>query len=707
MAQAEYLLSYVHLQQQHGFDALVLARHVMQKHQQHAAETAADAAELAVSAAVQIWAAAPPDNHTFELNLIREVCEEVVTVFPGSRTATDARMRLGRIYLEQGNPALAAQTFLQVPEDDTGYAAAQIQAGQAWWLAWAQAGSPAADSSSTAVPPETRLRWKQQAQALLTEGIRLGREKQTGDQLSDDVVRAEVSLCGILNQDGEFSETVRRLSEGDVTVLDSIHVEEERPERGVRSAAFAGLCYRTLLRAYVGTQDIAAALDVMKRLEQLGASNTNAIYTQLGRELQRELELLQQDGDAAQLQAVRRSFEQFLGQVYASRDRSNTGALLWIGETYAGLAAGQTVSAEAQQAWNKASTIYRELLQAEVDDATSAAVRARLVHIERERGDYESAVKLATEILTANPVAVTVQMEAAHALADWGEESEPQRLLDSISGVPAESSPKTIWGWAAMARRLQQNRQTDRAQALRQLFLEARYELSRSRLRYARVAPNGSTKQLSAASAEITSMARGLRESEQDWWNKFDRLAQDIQAELGQPVVALRRPGTSSPLADQAPDRSDATATQNASVDDVLPATAAVTHINTQLFVGGILLVGIVVAGVCFLLMRQPRKRSRRIIQGPPETFTLPDNLAAAPATPVAGGPTRNNAGAAAGQRRRKPEVQNLPNADNKPQSVSGDKEEKKPAAPGASPPPRRRKRKRPPAPDGGDQSTL
>jgi len=682
VAQARYLLSFVRLQQGKDRDAFILAREVMRRHREDTPDTAADATEMAISAAVRIWAGAPKDDRQFELNLVKQICEEVIHAFPGSRRATDARMRLGRIYLDLNNPSEAAATFLQVPEDDDGYADAQIQAGQAWWLAWAQA-----SSSADPVSQETLQEWMTRARTLLTEGIRLGRANQPGGTLSDAVVRAEVSLCGLLNQEGEFAETVSRLTEGDSSVVRAIESNDARPKRGVRSAAFAGLCYRTLLRAYVGTQDIHAALDVMSQLEKLGTGNTAVIYTQLGRELQKELRRLKDSGDTDRLEAVRTSFEQFLTQVYESRDRSDSAALLWIGETYAGLAGGTPESPEANHAWEKAATIYEELLQSKIDGPTAAAVKGKLIRVQRHRQEFASAVQLATESLTENPVSVTVQLEAAHTLADWGEHGEPQRLLESIGGVPADRSEKTIWGWAMLARRLQNSRQQTNQDELRPLFLEARYELSHSRLRYARVNSSDGQKQLQAAAQELTSMARVLRESEETWWAKFDELYGEVQAELGGPVTALMRPGSATAPVDDEPD----VAVRAAQPKATKPVEAPT---DGTWFVVGIGFIAVVVAIVCFLFMKKPKKRTRRTSRDEPATFTMPAGPRPASTETVAREPSARprNPDAA---RRRSAAPAKRPSAEGeqkkrRPQKSQPGKDEAKPA-------PRRRKKRPPP----------
>lgn len=696
VAQARYLLSYVFLQQQKNHDAFVLARHVMRYHSNDAAETAADATEMAITAALRIRSAASEDDRSFGTSLVREICEEVIDGFPGSRAATQARMRLGRIYRELGEPRRAADAFLQVPEDDPRYAEARMEAGQAWWLAWAEATSEAADRPSAAVAVETREEWKQQARTLLSEGIELQRAALKDGRLTDEVIRAEVSLCGLLNQEGEFEQTIERLTEVTPTVMDAIDAEGERPQQGVRSAAFAGLCYRTLLRACVGARRIDDALDVMRRLQSLGAGSTTAVYTQLGRELQRELEQLQSSGDMERLQQVRASFEDFLDQIYQSRDPSNTGALLWIGETCAGLARSTDDPREAAGFLEKAATVFQELLNSELEESAATAVNLRLIRVYRDLHRYQEAVDLGTKFLTARPASVSVQLEVAHVLADWGENGEPTRLLESISGIPADEKDRPVWGWAALARRLQRSQGQPSWPDLKPLFLESRFELSNSRLRYARVSPDQGRKQLEAAARELTSMVQVSADLDDEWWTRFDGLYQDIQQQLGRPGMTLARPDIAGDDASgdnsEQPDRDRSTATVSAAT---VAAPDAPDHAGTRpsratWLIGGIGLIAVLVAGVSLIVMRRPRRRVRHSFASAPEELVLPTGTAAPAAGPRPATTEPTEKGRQTSQRPRTGSRKKSARS-----SSSGRRSDGNPAAPRRKAP---RKRPRPPS---------
>ncbi len=75
-------------------------------------------------------------------------------------------------------------------------------------------------------------------------------------------------------------------------------------------------------------------------------------------------------------------------------------------------------------------------------------------------------------------------------------------------------------------------------------FLDARYQLSSVRRRYAATTPPSSDDgkaQLRSAKAEITILTQVVRDIQEPWWGKFDRLYRDIQADLGEQPKPLER----------------------------------------------------------------------------------------------------------------------------------------------------------------------
>ena len=428
VAQARYLLSYVYMRQRKNLDAIILAEYCITRDQTHDPESAQSATDIAINAAIQALNDAPADDRQFEAKLLKDVCELIVRQYPQSDRGNEARVRLGQVYRDLDMPLRAAEVYLDVPPDYSGYASARIQAGQSYWLAWAAA----ADDKSSVESGQVQ-RWKTDARRLLLEGL-----QAAGDEIQrkSEFTAAQVTMAAIHNIDGQFDETIQRLTAGgDASVLSRIQVQkgESRPDSGITSATFAAQTYRLLLRAYVGAQDIDNALNTMAQLEAVGGQDVADVYTQLGRELQQELQRLRNDGSQARLIEVRESFEQFLSKVSQQRDRTDFSSLLWIGETYFGLGRdADEGSSAAVRYFEQAGEAYQDILDNQLaDEATLLAVQLRVVRCLRAQHKYAEGFQQVQDVLLKNEQSLDFQFEAAHLLADWGAGpgGPPEKLL--------------------------------------------------------------------------------------------------------------------------------------------------------------------------------------------------------------------------------------------------------------------------------------
>lgn len=556
VAQARYLLSYVYLRQRKSFDAIILARYCMTKDKLNDPDSALSATEIAINAAIQAFNDAGEDKD-FELSLLKGVCELIVSEYSQSSKGNEARIRLGQVYRDLNDPLKAAETYLTVPKEYSGYASARMQAGQSYWLAWVKTMAAAEGAGEPSEDAETLKKWKADATAMLTEGLTVSQAK-LGENAkpTSEMVAAEVSLATILNIDGKFSETVKRLTAGGAnSVLAALDVAEgkQRPEKGIQSAAFASQAYRLMLRAYIGTQQVDEALKTMDQLESVGGQDMAAVYTELGRELQEELERLNLSNEQEKRAETRQQFEAFLGKVYEGRDSEDYNSLLWIGETYFGLGKGVKDDPVAAPAYfQKANQAYEEILQNKlVEGPAVAAIELRIIRCKRAQAMYDEAVSLAEKVLTAAPLSLDVQFEAAYTLADWGADEgkgQPDKLLTSIEGIKNAEDKLIVWGWKGITTRLQARQSSPDWDDLKDRFLEAKFEYVNSRVRYAATGAPDGEKQLQSAMAEVTILAQVFGDKNDGpindaWFAKFDTLYQEIQTQLQLPEIKpLERP---------------------------------------------------------------------------------------------------------------------------------------------------------------------
>lgn len=549
LAQTRYLLSFIYMRQRKSFDAFILARYCMTRDKQNDPDSALSATEIAIEAAVQAFNDAGTDAD-FELELLKGVCELIISQYPSSAKGNEARMRLGQVYRDLDQPAKAAEAYMSVPREFSQYASARMQAGQSYWLAWASTMEKIERGQEAELDSQAIEQWKVEAEKQLVAGLKLAREGLGQEPPTTEMVAAEVTLASILNLSGQFEQTIQRLMAGGAnSAVSAVRLAdgEQRPEKGIKSAAFAGQLQRLMLRAYVGTQQIEPALKSMNELKAIGGQDTAEIYTQLGRELQEELERLKASGDLDAFKATQVSFEKFLEQVNAQRDPGDYNSLLWIAETYFGLGQGvKEDPAVAQPYFEKASAAYSNILDNNLAEGTAVlAIRLRQVRCFRAMGRYQEAVTLAESILQESPASLDVQFEAAYALADWGADpaGDPARLLESMNGVePPEGQKKVIWGWSGITTRLTRQQGTPEWADLEERFLEARFEQTNSRYRYAGTGRSDATAQLQSAQGELTSFAMVYKDMSDGWYSRFNTLYRDVQAALGKEATDLPKP---------------------------------------------------------------------------------------------------------------------------------------------------------------------
>ena len=617
VAQARYLQSFVMLKLGRPLDSMILAQHCMIHDRATDPDTALNATEIAMKAAVSAWNMAPSRDRDFETRALKDVCQKILELYPQSNRGGEARMRLATVYRTMNEPLEAAKWYLEVPDTDPQYSSARISAGQSYWAAWTKKAAFAAqDSEGVNTPPAEMQIWKAEARNLLTQGIQITRDKVGPDvKPSDEVVAAEVSLASIMNLDGDFQGTIGRLTGGEAnSAVAAIQMAdgEARPEDGIQSKSFAGLTYRLLLRAYVGTQQIEQALSVMTQLENVGGQNILAVYTQLGLELQEELKRLKLSGDDGRLAQTRDSFEKFLQKVYESRNKSDYNSLLWIGETYFGLGQGVATDPNASAAYcAKAADAYNEIITGGLaTEGNRTAVQLRLARCRRQQKQFDEAFRICDEILKSNPNTLDAQFEVAHVLSDQGSESEPAKLLDAIQGIKTpDGKAGHIWGWSLLTRKLQQSLQRTPTPEMRERFIDARYQLTNSRRRYAKTNAPDSDKQLNSALAEVTSFVQVYRDLDDASFAKFDRLYQDLQSDQGGAPIPLKRAASG-----------DGVVAQSKVVDDTtneVPMVSDATVTQPKESGSGLLLGALItclsigIAGGMYFFMRRPNRRPR------------------------------------------------------------------------------------------------
>lgn len=546
--QARYFLCYLLYSTGQHYDAAVLGEFLARNYPDHPG--ARPAAKIALASYLAAYNASPVEQRSFETGRMFEIAKYVGQQWPDSAEANEAWMILGDLAIRSGQPEEAVEYLSNIPEDSPKRAEADLKAGQALWSGYLAAVRLPEDER----PPQSDLDARvQQAATLLERGQQQLRGKLSGGIPSYTLLAAELSLVQLHLNAGR-AEAARELLEipetGALALVRAKHPITEA--NGFRNEA-----YKSALRAYVGVGALDQAEAVMQELDQLvaetgeGEAALTKIYISLGRELEEQVARLRTENKNDELKGVLGSFEKFLKSI-SQRDEGNTfNSLMWVAETFYGLGEGLddgsgAPSAEAKRYYDEAARTFEKVLDEAKRDESFAAgqppgllnVRLRLARCERRLGNFKEALRQLVNVLVAQPNTLDAQLEAAYIYQDWGRENASYygRASRGARLKLRDGREIQIWGWNALANRLQANPQ------FRHVYHEARYNLARCSYLQA-MAKTGQerTEELRNTTRIITVMSQlDPTLGGDEWRGKYDRLLKAIQRESGERPVGLR-----------------------------------------------------------------------------------------------------------------------------------------------------------------------
>ncbi len=670
--QARYLLAYGYYLADKPYEAAIAAESVafdVAKDKQDE-QTALDAAYLALAAYIKGINQIPADLKPLrdvDVKLMMRLATHITAKWPSHPKANESRQLMGRTLQQMDRALEASEWFLKVPEAAENFPEAQAAAGQALWQHYLM--SSLTDDLSLRATPDELSRWRADAEKYLRAGVERTQKKlPEAGQTPDELVAAKVALAEVLLSAGDYSSAIELLEKLPHSVLVAIHVDDQqrRPQHpSVRSARFASHVYQLLLRGRVGLQQLDAAREVMSNLEKLaehsgGADAVTAVYVQLGRELEKELNRLKAAGDKKRFDEVRRSFEDFLDAMFKRPDQ-NYSSLTWIAETYFGL--GQSTldqQAISTKYFERAAETYRTILDRAkkekkfADKDRLAGIRLRLVNCLRRQGDFKTGEEVLTVLLVERPKATDVQFEAAYFWQEQGLTGGSEFFKKAVSGGKLGDKAH-VWGWTDLSARLQRQL-GDGRQETRERFGDKPYEawfntaFCRHKLGLAQATTAKKQAELESAKQVIQTFVGITLDIPADWFKKFDRLYRQIQSDLNQSPEPLERPKDYLQIAAAAkaksgtkPDKLEVAAAEKMAVaktkskEKAAAKRAESSSAWTYTIFGLLVLGGGGWAAWMFVNGKKPPRRIRVASDSDDSPFTLgnPDELAA----PVSGIP--------------------------------------------------------------------
>lgn len=562
--QARHLLSYGYYLADRPYEAAIMAEAVAYgptKDKQDE-QLALDAAYLGVAAYIKGFNQTPNEVKVLrevDTRLMSRLANFITGKWPSHTKSNETRMLVGRTFSQLEQPLTASEWFLKVPETAENFPEAQCAAGQALWQQYLM--SSLTEDVTQRPTPEALAKWRADAEKFLTLGVERTQKKLPEQgKTPDELVAAKVALAEILLSSGQDQPAIDLLTKLPHSVLVAIHVDDQTrrpPHPSVRSSRFASHVYQLLLRGRVGLQQLDAAREVMTQLEQLadhsgGADAVTAVYVQLGRELEKELNRLKGAGDSRRFSEVRTSFESFLDSMFKRGDQ-NLSSLTWIAETYYGLAQSSLDNAdESKTYFDRAASTYQTILERAQKEKQFAAddrlagVRLRLANCRRRQGEYKEAESLLKTLIADRPRVPEVQFEAVYVWHDQGLTGKTEFLQKAISGGKV-GDKAVVWGWTDLSNRLQRliaDGRSETKDRYGEKLYEAWYNTALCRHKLGLVQQTTAKKQaeLEVAKQVISTFVRLTTDIPNEWWGKFDRLYRQIQTDLGQSPTPLERP---------------------------------------------------------------------------------------------------------------------------------------------------------------------
>ena len=387
--------------------------------------TAAEAAALAVAAALNLYVHAPADKKPAALAKLTSVAEFTEKNWPDRPEADDARMARAQAKLVVGQIRAAIDIFERVNPKSDRYPLAMYRAGQDYAALYGmEKRKPEKDRNSTRMAADRG----KAIQRLQTALAILGKAVEPAGPLPEHFAEAQLLLAEIRAEGGEMREAAALY----------------RPLVDAAKAAKLKTLDETTLRVFLGAArahsaigEIDKAADVSGLLLELGPDTpqVDAVLTQFARLLDFERKKaaaavteLQSDAAKKRLASLETLLGTFLAKL-AKRQELSLAAMVFIGDALS--AVGMT---------DEASREYQKIIERDKTDpafAKAAAgaisrIRAQSIGLLRKQGNFEEALKQVDALIHDYPHNLEPLMEKGYILEGLAEK-EPARYDASVS----------------------------------------------------------------------------------------------------------------------------------------------------------------------------------------------------------------------------------------------------------------------------------
>lgn len=489
-----------------------------------------EAAMMALTAFLKAYEAASPTDRVPEYESVVGIVEVIESNWPKHAKANDLRLHAAQLSIMHDAPLKAVQWYLRVTEDSAEYPRARLAAGQIYHTEYRGA------SESTAGD------LREKAALFLQQGIELAVDKP---ELKDNFYLARLTLSQMESAAENYQAAVEYIVSDPGSLVAAVSVDDPsvRPDTGIQSQRFASVVFSTLVRSYVGSDQVEEALAAVTELETVVGDDMTPAVVQLYMTL---INRLSADFQESVLEGVEdletlTAAAGLLRKVVAHAEHASPSALL-ASATTATKMADTLVEEDAAVLHEFAVQIYEALL-ANAPEENQRALRYRMATAMRPAGRHQEAFAVFEEMLREKPKVFEVQFEAARALQAWGTvEGDVTQIDAALDGVAERPH---VWGWRKMARTLQRLMSKDDAKPeYESRFLEARNAIAQCRIARSQDVDKAGLRirELENAATEIKLLAMQMGASDNAAWRPLRDSYEQILTALGRPVLPLFEP---------------------------------------------------------------------------------------------------------------------------------------------------------------------
>ncbi len=428
-----YCVAYLYWAVEDYYDAAVLGEFLARRYPEGA--QAQRGAEIAMKSYARLSGeASANDDRKFEAARMTAMADFITQHWPKSPVADEAWILQIRSAMAKKDSAKALDFLAKIADDSPRRGDAELIAGQALWRTYLEAAQlPEAQQPTK----DEMTKTISTARKLLEDAVaRLRKPVDAGGEVSSSAAIASLALAQLCLQMGEGAKAVAWIDDAKIGAHTLAKADSKTIERG----NFRVEAFKAALRAYVATQQLDKAQEVMNALEKAGGVNVARIYVSLGRQLEDSLKRLRAEGDDKAAAKAAQGFEFFLTRLAARPAAESTFATLyWVAETFMTLGDGLPSSdgrpsAEAMNYYRKAAAVYEAILKTCEADAKFApqpgsivAIQIRLARCLRCLREFEKSLQVLVEVLKTREILLEAQREAAYTYQAWG--AGPARLL--------------------------------------------------------------------------------------------------------------------------------------------------------------------------------------------------------------------------------------------------------------------------------------